>query len=666
MIPRARRTSWPVGFGRALPLAALLLLVLSLAALTRAVPAGAVIADPVALDGPSADIVGLDGVAMAADGTGGAVYRKRVDGRVHIFVVRFARGKWSAPVRVDNGQQYESSFPAIGAGPGGRLVVVWCQQYGGGTQDRMFSAAVDPGATSFQDPIPFDLNVGDGTDLAPSLQMNAAGQAFVVYRVITNRDLTGAGVPAGYVQEELRLARYDGSWWTPAGTLLNRNPAQPMLGPTADNGPKVAIDDTGNGLVAWQEPDDAFVARVWARRVFSGAVTVPLPVSPAKWPSTDAGIPLNGAADAISVAMRGLSEGAVAFRQQPSPGSALQEPRAMVNVLPAAPSQNASAFIGPMLVDGGNDATGPGGAVGAPDVSVSGDGAFDVGLGYGTRLLDGNGSESGPAAPVRLDDGSSPIPPQGVLDRGEDGALAAAWKIQQGTAQGVQVLERRADGTPQQRLVSSPTAGDLGPLLLSGSGFGDAAVAFQQGTAAATRIMGTVVDAPPSSFTVSAPIDWTRATRVAISWDPPASAISTVTYSVLVDDQDVADNLRVPRFTASKADLPEGRHTVSVIATDGADQPTAGTSSDVLVDRTAPRVTLRVRGRTLSVSVKDARRRSGVAPSATKVTFGDGTSAKGHSTYKHRYRRGRTYRVTVKTADKAGNKRTTTKRMRVR
>ncbi|HEY5286747.1 MAG TPA: hypothetical protein VIJ50_06560, partial [Solirubrobacteraceae bacterium] len=40
---------------------------------------------PVApIDGPSAEIVELGGAAMAADGTGGIVYRKRVEGRAHI------------------------------------------------------------------------------------------------------------------------------------------------------------------------------------------------------------------------------------------------------------------------------------------------------------------------------------------------------------------------------------------------------------------------------------------------------------------------------------------------------------------------------------------------------------------------------------------------------
>lgn len=490
MFFRARRMSWPVLAAAAL----------SLSLLVLAAPARATIGDAAVVDGPSADIVGLDGVAMAGDGTGGLVYRKRVDGRVHIFAARFVKGAWTAGQRVDVGQRYESSWPAIGAGPGGRLVVTWCQQYGGGTQDRLFSAALDPGATSFQAPIPFDLNVGDGTDLAPSLQMNTAGQAFLAYRVITNRDLTAQGVPAGYVQEEIRMARYDGSWWTPAGALVNRNPSQPMAAPTATNGPKVAIDDTGNGLVAWQEPDDRFIARVWARRVFGSSVGIPLAVSPTRWPNADTGTALDGPADAISVSMRGLSEGAVAVRQQPSPGAVLTGPRVFVNLIPAASTQEAATFLGPMLVDGGTDAALPpalaGGDVGAPAVAVSEDGAFDVALGLGSQAWDGTGTEAGATAPIRLDDGSSSLAPDPVLDRGADGALAAAWKVQLGGAQGVQVVERRADGTPLQRLVSSPSAGDLGPLLLGGSGLGDAAIAFQQGTAAATRIMGGSVDAP--------------------------------------------------------------------------------------------------------------------------------------------------------------------------
>jgi hypothetical protein len=48
--------------------------------------ADAVILPAITLDGPSEDIVGFGGVAMAEDGTGGAVYLKRVGGVAHVFV----------------------------------------------------------------------------------------------------------------------------------------------------------------------------------------------------------------------------------------------------------------------------------------------------------------------------------------------------------------------------------------------------------------------------------------------------------------------------------------------------------------------------------------------------------------------------------------------------
>ena len=60
-------------------------------------------------------------------------------------------GKWRAPQRVDVGQSFDSSWPAIGAGNGGRLVVTWVHEFGFGT-DRLFSASLDPGAHRFQAP----------------------------------------------------------------------------------------------------------------------------------------------------------------------------------------------------------------------------------------------------------------------------------------------------------------------------------------------------------------------------------------------------------------------------------------------------------------------------------------------------------------------------------
>src|SRR6185436_72116 len=127
--------------------------VLALAAVTAfaAVPAAAqgAISPAVTIDGPSGDVLDVGGVAMAEDGTGGIVYRKRADGRAHVFAAQFVDGGWRSPQRIDVGQGFDSTWPRIGAGNGGRLVVAWVQEFGVGT-DRLFSASLDPGAHRFQ------------------------------------------------------------------------------------------------------------------------------------------------------------------------------------------------------------------------------------------------------------------------------------------------------------------------------------------------------------------------------------------------------------------------------------------------------------------------------------------------------------------------------------
>src|SRR4051794_22998906 len=166
---------------------------------------------------------------MAPDGTGGVVYRKRVDGRTHIFASQFDGSGWRAPQRVDNGQPFDSSWPTIGAGSGGRLVVAWVQEFGP-LSDRLYSAGLDPGATRFQAPVPVDLNVGESTGTSPSLAMNSAGNAYLAYLVVQTPSGTD---PPGYTRGELRVARYDGTYWSGFGLPLNRNAQAPLRIPAA-------------------------------------------------------------------------------------------------------------------------------------------------------------------------------------------------------------------------------------------------------------------------------------------------------------------------------------------------------------------------------------------------------------------------------------------------
>ena len=459
-------------------------------------PAALALISPVAtIDGAGSEIVELGGVAMASDGSGGIVYRKRVDGRPHIYAALYSGGQWGPPQRVDVGESFESSFPAIAAGEGGRLVIVWTNHYSS-TTDGLFSAALEPGSTGFQPPVPIDLDIGEAIGTYPSVAMNLAGSALVAYRVITA--VSGPStpeIPPGYVKAEIRMARFDGEFWSSFGLPLNRNPAQPMLAPTAANSPKVAIDLTGQGLVAWQEPDDSFVNRIYARRIFGMVPGNILQVSP----STYAGHALNGPADELADDVGGFGVGAVAFRQQPAPGSGFTRPRVFVNEIPSSFDPHGAAFAGARIVDGGG-AEGPGGPIGPVSAAVDGEGDFDVGFGSGVASLDARGTETTlTATPVRMDDGSSDAAGDPVLTRADNGALAAAWKVDEHGAGAIAVLERRADGTPNRQLLSAPGGGTVHQLDLGASHHGDALIGFLQGDGANTKIGAVVVRAPRAS-----------------------------------------------------------------------------------------------------------------------------------------------------------------------
>jgi hypothetical protein len=637
----------PCGVLRALTLP------LVVAALLIVAPTAQALIEPVtSIDGPSAEIVELGGVAMAADGTGGIVYRKRVEGRAHIFAALYSNGQWGPAQRVDVGQPFESSFPAIAAGEGGRLVVVWTNHYSS-TTDGLFSAALEPGSTGFQKPVPIDLDIGQAIGTYPSVAMNLAGNALVVYRVITA--VSGPStpeIPTGYVKAEIRMARFDGEFWSSFGAPINRDPAQPMLAPTAANAPKVAIDLTGQGLVAWQEPDDAFVSRIYARRIFGMVPGDILQVSP----STYAGDPLNGPADELALDVGGFGEGGVAWRQQPAPGSGFARPRVFLSEIPSSFSPHGAAFAGARIVDGGG-AEGLAGPLGPLSLAVDGEGDFDVGFGSGVGSYDARGNETEVSAPVRLDEGSSEVAGNPVLTRADNGALAAAWRVEEHGAGAVAVLERRADGTPNRALVSAPGGGAVGQLELGGSQHGDALIGFEQGAGANTKIGAVVVRAPPGEFVLDTPSGWVNAKRVPLQWETPEAGAGKLTYSVLVDDREVAENLTSNETTLSGSEIPSGVHTIEVEATDSLGQVVDSVPSTLKIDRTPPSVSVRVRGSSVTVRVRDLPKgeSSGVDAGSVHVRFGDGHSGSGHENLTHRYKRGGSYTVVVTAADNAGN-----------
>jgi hypothetical protein len=625
--------------------------------------ASAVVSDVQPLDGPSAEVVDVADAAMSEDGSGGIVWLKRVDGRAHVFAARFRNGVWGPAQRVDVGQSFDSSWARIGAGDGGRLVVTWVQEFGV-ESDRLFSATLDPGAKGFQPPVPIDFNVGEATSTFPDLAMARGGQAYLVYRVVTDRSTAN---PPDHLGTDLRVARYNSRLWSVFGTPIDRNIATPVRTPSGDNAPEVGIDVQGQGVVAWQEPDDEFVDRVWARRLFGTTTGIALQVSPSSWE----GAPLRAAADSFSLDVAGFGQAGVAFRQQPGEASKLSAPRLMVNEMPDVFAEKAGAFVGAQLADGGGR-----GGLGGPSMAVDPRGLFATTFGSGPTTLLGSGDDVSTEPVERLDEGGSSVSGDPLVDLAETGAAVAAWRELRGGAGVVAVQERRADGVIEPTALSAPRGGGVGRVVMGGSGLGDAIVAWEQGDGANAQIAAAVVDAPPDPFLVLLPSGWQRKKRIRIAWDEAPNAIGAVRYTVSVDDEPVIENRKGLHARLTRDDVGNGRHRIQVFAVDAAGQETGSRTGGLRVDRRGPRVKLRKRGRRLTLVVSDGARRtaSGLRRGSVRVSFGEGGAGASASKrrrpgggarrrrakpvvvrVRHVYGRGGRFRVTVRARDKAGN-----------
>ncbi|UUY03521.1 hypothetical protein LRS13_23095 [Svornostia abyssi] len=289
------------------------------------------------VDGPSADVLELGGVAMADDGTGGLVYRRRIDGRAHIFASVFTGTSWERPQRVDGGQEFESSWPRIAAASGGRLLVTWASQIGttttGAARNGLFAAIKAPRSARFGAPTTIETDLGEATALYPALAMAANGGPSYVSYV-----RQGARV-------EYRLAVFRGGPRWSRTVVRRRNEDRALRAINATTAPKLVSDAVGNGMIAYIDVDESGVERVFARRLFNGELgLVPLQASPTE---VD-GRPVLGPSDEFAAGIGGFGEAIVAVRQQLDPESSATQ--VFANVLPPVFSQSAAAFVGPKLI----------------------------------------------------------------------------------------------------------------------------------------------------------------------------------------------------------------------------------------------------------------------------------------------------------------------------
>jgi PKD domain len=627
--------------------------------------AAALIMPAVTIEGPNEEVVGFGGVAMAEDGTGGLVFLKRVDGVAHVFVSQYLAGHWLPAVRVDTEDQFAASWPRIGAADGGELVVVWATPFAtedGKPVQELVSATLGPSSSGFGPTTIVDPDIHEAIGTSPDLAMSSTGQADVVYRVVLERSPSTVLLRPGDVDEQVRVAHFDGERWTDLGTI-NHDPGLSMRPPTQANAPQVAIGPTGNGIVVWQEPEIEGTARLFARRIFGQSLNYVMLASATSFD----GAPLNEDAEAPSVAFSRLGQAEVAYRQPAGPGSPLPGPRIFLNILPDGESSSGAEFSGASVADSAV-AGGKSAEIGRPSIDV--DEKRDVRLLYddnGTpRVVEGGdlgltgtlslgppfvGCELSRTSACSADE----LPAVSVMN--PEGGGISTWPS--ATPQGAPAVAVREDfpgGAVQTGLISGGAGGVIGELSVGRSGLGDGLVAFQQGPLGDAAIVAAQVTAPPADFVVVVPKGFVKPSQARIAWEPAASANGPLTYTVVLDGHRLLTPAGALALTLPPAELGNGVHEVQLLASDAYGQSTLTPPTKLKIAGAPPTVQIsRTRGGAgVTVRVSDAQ--AGVDVQAVTVSFGDGRRARGRLVFHHRYAHAGVYTVVVSVRDKLGNR----------
>jgi hypothetical protein len=625
--------------------------------LAIAAPAQASIAPPATVDGPSSEILDIGGVAMAPDGSGGVVYVKAVNGVPHVFACRFVDGGWSAPIRVDWDQPFSAGQPAIAAGAGGELLVVWVTQVAtvhGEIQDGLYSARIGAGAEGFGPSLLVDPNVGEGNGVDPSLSGTEPGRAIVAYRAITYAfDGTGFSTAVqlrpGDVMADVRVARLNGDRWSRLGPV-NRNSEASMRPPGPGNGPQVGAGTDGGAVVAWQEPDQTGAARIWMRRIFGTTPGPVLEASPANWE----GAPVTGDADAFSLAVTPFNQARVAIRIA---GSGNTGPRLLLNTLPPDFAVPSGALNGPSTVFRGGA-----GALGIPGVAATEkggkEGAMQMVFASGAEVHQVRVEESGALTPVATPLGPEARPgAEAVATVGPEGGDVLAYPAVDDQGRPVAAVRQElASGAAQTGLLAGTAGGPVGGLSAAPSGSGDALIGFRQGEAGHYEIVLERVSSPPASFKAKAPKGWVRPAAAKLRWQAAKSAVGGLTYSVLIEGRVVKSGLRRRLYLPSRALLGSGVRRLQAMATDALGEQMVSPAVKLRVDGRAPQVELEIRRAHGLVTVRLRDPESGIRTASTRVSFGDGAVARKGLKLRHAYERAGRYTIVVHARDRVGNR----------
>jgi hypothetical protein len=599
-------------------------------------------AAPVTIDGPSTDIVGLSGMSVARDGTGGIVYLKQVLGVPHVFVSRLVGGVFQRPEQLDGGLIGPSSQPVIASGNGGLLLVAFIN---GG---QLYVVSRVNSLTPYAGPSVLAAGASN-----PSLELTSFGKAYLAFTV------SGSG------GHDVRAAYYHNGAWGLEATPLDADPNDDAG--TGGGRPRVAAATDGVAIVVWGEAGHIYARRVWG---LSPSVVY----EQADVPSLDGWSEVS--ADQPEVAAGGDSSYAQVVFHEVFANGAQRQSRVLSRRL------RGSQFESIAQPDGLRNGSGSGGVDPQVVMGEFGQGLITAAHDDSNQLfatpLAGNGVVT---RTIRVDSLTNAADPEAAPAMAGYATDLIAWQEDPGDGSAPEIRMRYSvNGTsfgPEQVISSpagpAPNAAD--GLLAGGDYAGDAVVAWVRGTGPQTQIVADQLYQPPSAFAADSKFRYVRSARPVLSWSPARDHWGPVRYAVRIDgtvvSQTTRTTVRVP------VALSQGPHHWFVTASNPAGLAVNAKAGRVWVDTVRPRVTFTLKGtrqigKVLRLTVKTSDRPPVAIPPTTAsgvvsvvVKFGDGKSFRIRRTKDHVYTRARRYRLTIIVKDRAGNKTTVVRTVKI-
>jgi hypothetical protein len=264
------------------------------------------------------------------------------------------------------------------------------------------------------------------------------------------------------------------------------------------------------------------------------------------------------------------------------------------------------------------------------------------------------------------------VPAIGENDDGLIGAvLGAAGEVPYVR---VRTIEDRKLGP--ERTLSRPELGPVAPELgfdVAADRASGAVVAWIQGEAADRKLVAGYLDRPPGFFAGYTTQRCCAGALPRLTWQASLNIWGPVRYVVTVDGKPVGET--ADTALTLKLPLAAGRHRWQAIAIDARGQSKRARTRTLQVDALAPRLsvgyTRKKRVVTLSLRARDlsgGHRAAGVR--SIVVSWGDRSKGVGGKAASlrtsHRYRGGGSYPLRITATDRAGNKRTSLKTLRIR